>query len=176
MEEDHNSPKTKKKSTPAQRILLLQVPDNFADFLGESGRLRLNAAFRAEDDLGDEAHPVDLSFLSKEGQPHSWDYEVPYESRWARLKKTEAEKRRARQLYTKEYTSRPLIQEKIKARLGKEETQEKRRSYAQREDVKARKRELAQRKRVINRLLKERMPRVYDQLADAAINTTEVTA
>lgn len=98
---------------------------------------------------------------------------IPYEVRMARVKQNKEEKILARRVYTKEYTSRPESQAKIKKRMEKPETKQKRIEYAHREDVKERKKLLAKRRREILNTLKEDQPHVYRALEERVVNGTE---
>lgn len=156
LEQENNtsvSESQRKKSYPATQVVILKVPQEVVDHLGARGRL---------EDL------AEVPFYNQKGGPFEWS-NIPYEVREARMKKSDKEKKEARRLYTKEYTSRPLVKEKIQARLAKPETKKKRADYSQREDVKEKKREQAKRKRLISRMLKDQNPELYDALADDAM-------
>lgn len=88
-----------------------------------------------------------------------------FEIRQCKLKRTDEEKRLARSLYTKEYTTRPNVQEKIRARLADPAHVQRRKEYAARPEVKERKKECSRRNREIRRRLKEEQPRLYSELA-----------
>jgi len=146
--------KQKKTSTPPQQVVILHLDP-------EDVKTLLPRGF------------MDIAVINQQGfEMAGTDFHnIPYEVRMARLKKSEEEKRESRRLYTKEYTSRPNIQEKIKARLEKPETQEKRKAYAARDDVKERKRLLAQRKRQINAMLKKENPDLYSSLQEKVVSS-----
>lgn len=83
-----------------------------------------------------------------------------------KVKKTKEEKDRAKRLYRKEYSKRPLVQEKIKARLSNPEVIAKRKAYSEREDVKKRKKEIAARNRMIRNVLKYENSDLYKEIVN----------
>jgi hypothetical protein len=106
-----------------------------------------------------------LSFVDWKGKHHFID-PLDFKVSGVRLKKSTEEIKKHRRLYRQQYTSRPLVKEKIKARMNKPENIEKRRLYAKQEEVKARKKANAKLNRALRNEVKSENPLYYQQLKE----------
>lgn len=103
------------------------------------------------------------------GQVSVGGFELPYEIRLVKLKRTEEEKKAIRRIYTKNYLSRPHVKEKIAKRLNDPDNVKARKEYASKPEVKERKRELNKRNRAIRNVLKQQKPEIYREIVESVI-------
>ena len=112
-----------------------------------SDRNTLSVYFVLEDQAG--SHP-----------PVFPDFKV----RNIKVLKSQEEKEDTRRKYRRAYAQRADVRDKINKRLSNPDIIAKRKEYASRPDVKLRKQQLAGRARAIKRLLKEKEPKLYNNL------------
>lgn len=94
---------------------------------------------------------------------------IPYEVRYARVKKNEKEKEHDRRLYSREYMKRPDVREKIQKRLKSPKVIAAKAVYAARTDVQERKKEIAKQKRRHFRLVKEEYPETHVEVMNKIV-------
>jgi hypothetical protein len=111
------------------------------------------------DFLQEEDEAVEVSF-----NRNGVIYELQLVHREAILRKTKRERAEAQRKYRQEYSQRPDVREKIKARLSDPVNIEKRNQYANDEKVKLRKKQLAMQSRLLKKRLREEEPKIYNRL------------